>query len=149
MNEIDIVSQNDPKLNIRLVFVTITFALIVFYPKIVRYISPPESEKHDEYIIPIDDTIRNAFQSLSQLSKYKPEIFGKIHQDVVHVIQVHARNESATQDTLIDLQIRIRKNIDKMQLYIPYDQDERNIWENNIKAVISRVLVLIKDILSR
>lgn len=148
MNESDFVSQN-PKLNIRLVFVTITFALIVLYPKVIQYISPTENENHDEYTIPIDDIIRNAFQNISQLSKYNTDVFFQIHQDIVHVIQIHAYNQSVTQEVLIDLQIRIRKNIDKMQLYIPYDQDERNIWETNIKVVISRVLVLIKDILSR
>lgn len=136
---------NQQPFNMRLAGVTLCFVGLILYPMITEYIYK-DTPDDTEYTIPTHGDIKEAFDNIKDMKKYKPDTFDDIYSDLIKIIRVGATKD-ISQEELVTLQIRLRKNIDKMELYLPYDSDIRGRWEVNIKIIIRKVLRIIKEAL--
>lgn len=140
------IEEAPPGFNYRLVTITIVLVGIAFYKDILKFFHPNSADEVET--IPMYMELNNAFDNLKPCETYNSDLFYKIHNVVKKIVDIKLNNSDISQQSLIELQIELRKYIDNMKLYIPADADLQSLWDTNVKTIIDTTMRIIKEILT-
>ena len=123
----------------------IFFVCLAFHKDILNLIYSPEEISNES--IPVYNEINKAFDNIKELQEYNKEVYSTIYNTVLEIVRVKINNEKLEKQEIISFQLKLRKNIDKMKLYLPSDMDIYAKWDVNIKLISDEVLSIIKELL--
>ena len=131
--------------HIRLIAVGLFFIGIIAYNEVKKKYFQDETKNNTFDPIPMYSELNILFEELSIYISYNKDLLYEIHSIVKSIATIHVQNKPIERNELLEIQLKLRKKIEEMKLYIP--DEEAGVWDLNIKKIIKITQYIVTQIL--